>query len=186
MENRNEDEAREASCSKRELMLEAIVRKTCACDLVVDLTSGSYSTLIGKGVYAKLSALVGDAGDYDALMRRVLPAMTPAYRTICEADFGLERLRRLRDSDEPGPCGTFPLELGGEWHWFEIQAVGPVVGADLAVANVLIRNVTAEAEERDRRQKERAAAETSEAILHAHRQGGLCQAVGLGRRRRRL
>lgn len=164
MEARIQEKASAAPKSNRELMLETIVRRTCVCDIAVDLRDGTYATLKGEGS-DRLMQLIGMSGDYEDLVRRMLPRLSPAYRSICEETFGLARLRQLTDDRDSRPCKALPVEINGAWYWFEIHALGPEADSDLPYANVLIRNVTAEAEERNRRIQERAAAETSEAIL---------------------
>lgn len=71
----------------------------------------------------------------------------------------------MRDSEGVPASVTFPVQLDDDWVWIEVQVVYADNGGESRFVNVLVRNVTAETEERQRRQREKDAAETSEAIL---------------------
>ena len=155
---------KEGVSSERERMLEAIFRKTCACSLKVNLGDGSYTTFVGQGIDCVLRH-VGTQGFIEELNARSLEKIPPAYRPFVAQCFSLEYLRKMEPQDGDLPNVTFPIELEGEWVWISILVICVEgVGGGRSV-NILVRNATAEAEETTRRQKERDAAETSEAIL---------------------
>lgn len=145
-------------------MLEAIVRKTCVCDLIVSLDDGSYTTFVGNG-FARIVDYIKSYGFIDELNANTLPKIPSAYQPFVEQKFSLAHLRKLRDSEGVPASVTFPVQLDDDWVWIEVQVVYADNGGESRFVNVLVRNVTAETEERHRRQREKDAAETSEAIL---------------------
>ena len=155
------DEKRQLS---KDQILSTITKQLYSYNIVLDLQTGKYTTIIGTGMPQLIDILVS-TNDYRQSYERFLNLVWPAYRAKLRSLVSLDYLRNTMD--KPGFIGSnqFAATMCGDEIWGEVNVFIGHNEQGQAIANILGRDVTESHKAETMRERELRASAAKDQLL---------------------